>query len=1105
MTEQNPVSGNKDDVIKAVAYLNERFKSLASQFAQDFTAELFKTDEKLNNGFADLSAKSFTELRRNLQDKEDPDPSSYFTQTGYIIQGNKSKNRRLVSRVRGDYIFQSRRKLSDYKETALMSQKALLQDAHEWLLVELKKIIENSPDQIKVYYNAEDLKVEKGDSYGIKFFKFRKRTWSKITGNPAWVKIPFRELLKYHLPNRLQTAIYKLFRSYGIVGYKNIARIQDLSEFMKDSFDKLETSLIRGDFSYQLLDEQKGKSIEIIHGKKRKKTAPKSTSSNIDSLEKNDESSDQVNVKLLSDIYKDTDKVIKKSLEASIDVINLELKRLDVIGLLKSRQQLYTGSTEKLAKKLKEIPDKWYKNQTLLFNGALMEMMLVFSQHQLTNLVQKVVVESGQVFQNNVLDNLKLIKDQLDGFILKAKEDPEANFNNPNVDWGCARDPLFYKELSEGFMTEIKEILVGFPDQIEVILETRPKLGRKSVSEYDEKQFEKLETISIDLNRLVNFLVQNYLSEPLRKEVFELPVMFNKSIGIAEDVVRLTSFSLNSADRSVFQPGVLNDPISSTNQLPENQKFDLESNELQKRIVNFVNEGIQRVQNEQRRIGEQKRKSLTSMSDVLKIIHEKLEPRLLVESSDSLKEYIRKTKKKNRYLLKLKSLVPAIRGKVAKIWYSKSESFLVARRINLPHGTLAISAAPWNVESPGGNMMMDEFIELLESVTPSPAVLEGLPFYYRQLFLGKQNVDRAFWTGRKQALLAADKAVKWFNTGLTRRDDFGAGGLLISGEQNSGKTYLSQYIAGRYFNNKNTFQLNPIKGGSVDVSEFNRALYLAITEDQETSSEIGDLYQAMDNLPTSSVIIVNNVELWWERSVSGTKVIEHIVKIINHYGGKYFFIVNGNVYSLRKIKRLVDFSSVFLKEIECEPFSAEELKEIVLFRHKSTGLKYKLTNNREDDISIWREAKLFSKYFDYSKGNVGVALQSWICNINGVSTSDKAANMSFEQDNGVLYINEPQMPDINRLKFMDMDWSLIIQQFVLHKQMSLSKLVRVSSIPGKKMEKLVRDMNKVGLLIDISINKRQNMENGNGVEEVYEINPYLRSHLVNDLVMRGVL
>ena len=84
MNEQNSASGNKDDVVKAVAYLNERFKRLASQFAQDFTAELFKTDEKLKDGFADLSTKCFAELYRNLQEKEDPDPSkSTFNREGY--------------------------------------------------------------------------------------------------------------------------------------------------------------------------------------------------------------------------------------------------------------------------------------------------------------------------------------------------------------------------------------------------------------------------------------------------------------------------------------------------------------------------------------------------------------------------------------------------------------------------------------------------------------------------------------------------------------------------------------------------------------------------------------------------------------------------------------------------------------------------------------------------------------------------------------------------------------------------------------------------------------------------------------------------------------
>jgi len=1089
-------SGKQAEIVKAVNYLNERFKNLSAQFNNDYLSELVKIDNRLQHSLTELTKRCYVEFERNLQDKELPDPSSYFTQTGYVIQAGKSKNRKLIYKVKGDFFYQTRRRLADYKETSLTTQKELLQDATSWLFKEVDKIIHDSPEYIKVYYDVDDLTVQPGDSIALKSFKFRKRTWANMMGKPISVKIPFRELLRYYLPGKIKAAVYNLYKSYGKAGFQKISNIQVLYGFMKKSFSIIEDRLIRGEFSHQFLQEERAKALQLFPGANGDAVR---SSGNGDPGEKTEDAEpdmpDLFDDGMNGDIPKLFKKIISNTLEKSIEQISKDLNRVDVNALHKRRKRLPKLSGEKLSKKIKEIPGKWRRNQTLFVNSALMELMLVAAQNQLAAVVHKVVSKVGETFEINVIANLEAQNKQLEGFVEAIKADPFEEFKSPAIDWGYARDTLFYKEINDKLMADIKEVISIFPDHIEIMGEARPKAGKKSLEVFENKQFDKIDTVSISLNRLANYLVQNNLSEPLSKALSSLPSKFENTITVAEDVIRLVSFSLNNTDRGGSVAGAVSQPAQES--VSETEKEDSQSNaELQKSIIDFVNEGNARIANEIVKIKDRKKRVLTVLSDGLEVTQNKLEPELIIESAGNLKEYIRKSRKRGSLIERLKRIKPGIRGKIAKIWYRKSESFLAARKLSLSTGRLGISAASWQLEESEHEMRMDEFLMMLEAVSPDAKVIDALPFYYRQLFLGKQNVDRAFWTGRKQALADADKVVKWFKTGLLRSDNFGSGGLLVVGEQNAGKTYLSQFIAGKHFDKKRIYTINPPEGGSTDIVLFNKTMEAAINHRDSDKEE------NLDTLPAESVFILNDLELWWERSEKGLDVIRHVLEMIRIYGGKHFFVVNLNIYSYRYINKLLPFENGFLKILECEPFNAEELKDIILFRHKSTGLKYRYRNHREDDISVWRQAQLFSRYFNYSKGNVGVALQAWISNIVSVAMLEKSGEISYRQGTGKVYIQEPRTPDINRLSHMQPDWILLVLQFILHKRASLEKLLRISNMDRIELQKHLNNMIRVGLIIHSP--SQQNINESQG-KEIYELNNFLRPHLVNNMVEQEIL
>ena len=1114
---------DKEEVSNAVAYLKERFRKLAVQYNNEYLGEVCRLDVHLVDRLTDYTTRCYDELERNLKNKEVPDPTSYFTQTGYAIHAGKTKNRKLISRVRSDYLYNSRKLFLNFQETSLLMQRDVLKEGHEWMFREVAKIIEDSPEHIKVLYEKEELVGKPGDKFSSKLFKFRKRTWAGITRRPITVKIPLRQLLTFHLPGKLRIALYTLLKSYGKSGLRNISGYQALFRYMRTSFKTVEESLIRGDFSHELLEQQKKKALEMIlraqaeasNGKSKLVTTNDANGKEKEALaEVAAQDSIEIESATGGDLFNEVTQydlpaklktVVEDALTNTITLVKSDLIRPDINGLMSRRKQMQLNTGEKLRRKIAEVPDLWYRNQKLFLSSVLIDLMLQQAQSQLSTIVQKVMSKVRDNFDNNVLDNLDREHKQLEEFSKLVKDDPFVEFKAIRSDWGYARDKVFYKEVNDKLLADVKEAVSIFPETIDIMGASRPAPGKKALDLFEIKQFEKTDSLSISVNRLVNYLILTHLSEPIRMQLIGIPLKLEKTITVAEDVTRLISFSLNNPDRDFTGHGPIGD--AGVADKSGEEKSLPRKEDLQKSIIDFVNEGDLRIQKELGKVREQKKRCLVELSEALSKTVATLEPEVIVSSAGNLKEYIKQTKKRRSLLDRLRAIKPGLRNKIAKIWYRRSESLLAARKLSLTSGKLSISAALWKADEEEGELRLDELLTIIEDVSPDPQVLEKLPFYYRQLFLGKQNVDRAFWTGRGLIMLEAKKAINRFRQGLGRQDSLSTGGLLIVGEQNSGKTYLSQYIAGKYFNKRKIYQVNPPDVGTIDINLFGKAIQNVIGAGEEL--EAGAKPRTLMDVEKDSVFIFNDIELWWERSQKGLVVIEQILKIINQHGGRIFFIVNSNIHSFRYINRLTHFSDGFQKMLECEPFSAEELKDIILFRHKSTGIRYRLKNKREDDISGWRQARLFSKYFNYSKGNVGVALNAWISNIHAVSLSDKAAELSVSKGTGLVQIKEPKIPNLDRLRHINSDWLLIIIQFILHKRMTVSKLGRVAHLESETVVSLVSLLLRAGVIVYSTSGRNRSNTSGEAEgdleEAVYELNQFLRPHLVNDLVERGVL
>jgi hypothetical protein len=235
----------------------------------------------------------------------------------------------------------------------------------------------------------------------------------------------------------------------------------------------------------------------------------------------------------------------------------------------------------------------------------------------------------------------------------------------------------------------------------------------------------------------------------------------------------------------------------------------------------------------------------------------------------------------------------------------------------------------------------------------------------------------------------------------------------------------------------------------------------------------------METLPQKSAIIINDLEMWWERSRAGFNVIDLLLQLIDRYSDKVLFIVNANTHFLQLANRIQNIEKSFLGVITCDLFNAKEIETSILQRHRSTGIKFILNERLESDMSDIRMAGLFNEIFKFSKGSIGVALLSWLTMIN-----------KFADDK--ITIKKLKRPDLKILADLESEWQVWLSQFVLHKQLTKTRLIRIFDTSEKDVDRTSEALLRSGFLVK-------------GANENLRINPYIEHLFIQKFSEMGLL
>ena len=664
---------------------------------------------------------------------------------------------------------------------------------------------------------------------------------------------------------------------------------------------------------------------------------------------------------------------------------------------------------------LNEFPDEWFSNFVWINNSLYLDCFVLLNK----KMSSRIISRTDERIINNLTENLLNPVNQLLSTI--DQENLSGKISIPEIK---TQELFLAKTLFQETLEKVSQFTAKFPALIEI---PDRKIDEINTSENQNTT----SPIQVEPYKIARHTLDTLFFEPYYRMLMNLEAQAQQMIEDYRENCSLIKFRYSNID--------LQD--------------DLEINHHQNQIniINKLSFPLQKI-----KVGlSHEIDQLNDQSEsLIRSAYSPLFSHSIIDSEKNLKNQVREHKGK-KFNLGLRRALSRIKSfsndQIVNLLNSRSSGMILAKKYLRKDKTQKVTTS--------------QILDLTEKLMPDNHIFAQIPIFYVNLFKSKSFINDDFWVPREEESQKIKNARK-------RQKEGHVGAILITGEHGSGKTALTRWSTNHLFRKAHIYTVKPPVNGSVNPKDWIDSLQKA-TNLNESVDEIAG------NLPVDSVIVINDLELWWERSNEGYAVIEEIINLIQKYSRKIFFILNCNIHSYHVINKIFPIDDSLLAIIECGPLDSKQIQQLISKRHKSSGLSFEYKNQSEDQIHPVRMAQLFNSYYDYSKGNPGVVLGEWLRNINSV-------------DDQIMNISSASMPDTEFLDFIDKDWLIVIALFIQHKNMNAEKLARIMTMNIEDAEIYINRFFNSGILT---------LREGN----VYTLNRYLEPFIVKVCIEKGII
>jgi hypothetical protein len=508
----------------------------------------------------------------------------------------------------------------------------------------------------------------------------------------------------------------------------------------------------------------------------------------------------------------------------------------------------------------------------------------------------------------------------------------------------------------------------------------------------------KAEGLTLPIRAMASHLTETTLTGPINDNLEELSTRIERSNLIFNDQASLVMFNL----------------------------FNLEESDDERMRTDEIDKAVRSIHQEMELLNRAFEAAIKDIGRYCEDLQSALQIHHLTDLSGDFSTLVRIRRKRNlqgRLSAKLAQVKGVIHRAMVSVLYSQAKGVLLARELSASTPSLSVN---------------ERIVQVVRSVTPHQTILQKLPHYYVSLFSGRSNIGDNFWVPRPSE-------ERQFEVGLDRYQVTRQGMLLVLGERNTGKTALSKHFTESRSAQYGAYHIFPPEDGATDVKVFEAAL-------QKVTRIDGDGAQILSLLPHNSILVIHDLELWWERSAQeGLAVVRYLKSLIETFSTKCLFIVNTNPFAFSAINIAEPLDAHCAGVVRCLPFTSFDLKQLIMARHKSSGLSLDFGSGVNDTLGEIKLARLFNNLFTYSKGNPGVAMNAWLSGVQAF-------------DDKVITWKAPAIKDREVLAEIPESWSHLCLQLLLHKRMNLDKIFRTVQLEKGQIISSLAIMNRLQLI-----------------------------------------
>ena len=168
------------------------------------------------------------------------------------------------------------------------------------------------------------------------------------------------------------------------------------------------------------------------------------------------------------------------------------------------------------------------------------------------------------------------------------------------------------------------------------------------------------------------------------------------------------------------------------------------------------------------------------------------------------------------------------------------------------------------------------------------------------------------------------------------------------------------------------------------------------------------------------------------------------------------FILTMNNFSYDLIRQVTSLDTILSGTVILPPVNVSELAELMYERHQLAGVKISLVSKLEKELSKRELIKLFEKYGNLAKGNVGVTMLKWLASIE-----------KYEDETVfVKPIESNTLP-----ASLPLSWSVLLTHLVLHDRMHLNNILEVFHLQDKAtVNGVIKELKYTRLISEVSKN-----------------------------------